>query len=410
MNDTNNMSEESQNPNPKKETGKGADREKSSTRKKSTKTNAQNTGEQKKQKPGDKTSATGASGVQPDSVQDGAKAKQKKETGKDEPVSPKEGAQPEHTVTDYDNTEYEHHPDEYPFEGDQYENSNEYVKQHKTEPKPAGDKSETVDENENDDTEEDDNNESESKSETSKKKKTGNKEKKMPFLDHLEELRWTIIRSLIAVMLTSIVSYIFSKEIITFLRGLGPQDLKLIFLAPTEGFMIYIKVSLWAGLVFAFPYIAYQFWQFIVPGLYEKERKYVPHIAFFTTLCFVTGAAFASFIIIPFGLKFLLGFQTNFLEANITIGKYLGFVVTIILVFGVVFELPVLSFFLTKIGLLTPQFLQKNRRYGIVMIFIAAAVLTPPDVFTQLLLAGPLILLYEISILVSKAVLKKQSQ
>ncbi|MBN2412571.1 twin-arginine translocase subunit TatC [candidate division KSB1 bacterium] len=231
----------------------------------------------------------------------------------------------------------------------------------------------------------------------------------MPFLDHLEELRWTIIRSLIAVMLTSIVSYIFSKEIITFLRSLGPEDLKLIFLAPTEGFMIYIKVSLWAGVVFAFPYIAYQFWQFVVPGLYEKEKKYVPHIAFFTTLCFVTGAAFASFIIIPFGMKFLLGFQTDFLAANITIGKYLGFIVTIILVFGVVFELPVLSYFLTKIGLLTPQFLQKNRRYGIVMIFIAAAVLTPPDVFTQLLLAGPLILLYEVSIWVSKAVLKKKS-
>ena len=162
-------------------------------------------------------------------------------------------------------------------------------------------------------------------------------------------------------------------------------------------------------MVFAFPYIAYQFWQFIVPGLYEKERKYVPHIAFFTTLCFITGASFASFIIIPFGLKFLLGFQTDFLAANITIGKYLGFVVTIILVFGVVFELPVLSFFLTRIGLLTPQFMQKNRRYGIVIIFIVAAVLTPPDVFTQLLLAGPLILLYEISIWVSKAVLKKKS-
>ena len=119
-------------------------------------------------------------------------------------------------------------------------------------------------------------------------------------------------------------------------------------------------------------------------------------------------ATFASFIIIPFGLKFLLGFQTDFLAANITIGKYLGFVVTIILVFGVVFELPVLSFFLTKIGLLTPQFLKRNRRYGIVLIFIGAAVLTPPDVFTQLMLAGPLILLYEVSIWVSKAVLKKK--
>ena len=217
-------------------------------------------------------------------------------------------------------------------------------------------------------------------------KKGKNTEKKMPFLDHLEELRWTILKSLIAVVIGAIGSYVFSRQIVEFLRRPGPEGMKLIFLGPTEGFMIYIKVSIFAGLVLALPYVFYQFWKFIVPGLLQKEKRIVPLIAFFTTICFLTGAAFAYFVIIPFGLKFLLSFQTDFLEATITIGKYLGFVVTLILIFGVVFELPVLSFFLTKIGILTPEFLRSKRRYGIVIIFIMAAVLTPPDIFTQLML------------------------
>ncbi|NIA29891.1 MAG: twin-arginine translocase subunit TatC [Actinobacteria bacterium] len=232
----------------------------------------------------------------------------------------------------------------------------------------------------------------------------------MPFLDHLEELRWTILKSLIAVVIGAIGSYVFSKQIVEFLRRPGPDDLRLIFLGPTEGFMIYIKVSIFAGLILALPYVFYQFWKFIVPGLLEKEKKIVPPIALFTTVCFLTGAAFAYFVIIPFGLKFLLSFQTDFLEATITIGKYLGFVVTLILIFGVVFELPVLAFFLTKIGILTPEFLKSKRRYGVVIIFIMAAVLTPPDIFTQLMLAIPLIILYEISIWVSKLVKRKEAK
>jgi len=240
------------------------------------------------------------------------------------------------------------------------------------------------------------------------KKHEDDPEKKMPFLDHLEELRWTILRSLIAVILGAIVCYIFSKQIVGFLRRPGPEDMKLIFLSPTEGFMIYIKVSIFAGLVVALPYVVYEFWKFIVPGLLEKERRLVKPIAFFTVLCFLAGASFAYFVIIPFGLRFLLGFQTDFLEATITIGKYLGFVVTLILVFGVVFELPVLSFFLTKVGIVTPEFLRSKRRYGVVIIFILAAVLTPPDIFTQLMLATPLIILYEISIWVSSMVKRKE--
>jgi len=246
-----------------------------------------------------------------------------------------------------------------------------------------------------------------------KKPKKGQKkvdEKKMPFLDHLEELRWTLMRSLLAIFLGAVISFIFSKQIVDFLRFPGPDDLKLIYLSPTEGFMIYIKVSLFSGLVVAMPYVAYEFWKFVVPGLLEKERKLVPPIVFFTVLCFLIGGSFAYLVIIPFAMNFLLGFQTEYLEATITIGKYLGFVVTLILVFGAVFELPVLSLFLSKIGLLTPEFLRSKRRYGIVTIFIAAALLTPPDIMTQVMLAFPLVALYEISILVSAAVAKQKDK
>jgi sec-independent protein translocase protein TatC len=230
----------------------------------------------------------------------------------------------------------------------------------------------------------------------------------MSFLEHLEALRWTILKSLIAVLVAAVGCYFFSRHIVTFLRMPGPENLKLIYLAPTEGFMIYIKVSIFSGLVVALPYVAYEFWKFVVPGLLDKERRLVRPIALFTTLCFLIGAAFAYTVIIPFGLKFLLGFQTDFLEANLTIGKYLGFVVTIIFVFGMVFELPVLSYFLTHVGIITPEFIRDKRPYGIVLIFIMAAILTPPDIVTQLMLAGPLILLYEISIWVSRAVSRKK--
>jgi len=237
-----------------------------------------------------------------------------------------------------------------------------------------------------------------------KKAKLADPEKRMPFLEHLEELRWTIIRSLLAVVVCAVFAYIYSKEIVDFLHQPAP-DVKLIFLSPTEAFMTYLKVAMYSGLVIALPYVSWEFWRFIVPGLLAKERKLVPPIVFFTVICFVVGALFAYYIIIPFGLKFLIvGFQTDYLTANITIGKYLGFVVTMILVFGAVFELPVLAYFLSLIGLLTPQFLRSKRRYGIVIIFIVAAILTPPDMFTQSMLAAPLLVLYEISIWVSAAV------
>jgi sec-independent protein translocase protein TatC len=233
-------------------------------------------------------------------------------------------------------------------------------------------------------------------------------DKRMPFLDHLEELRWRIIWSLLSVVAAAVGCYFFVDQIVAILVHPAPKDIKLIFLSPTEAFMTYLKVAGYAGLVVAFPFVAWQFWRFVMPGLYAKERKAVGPIVLFTVLCFLAGAVFAYMLIIPFGLKFLLSYQSDFLVANITIGKYLSFVVTLLLVFGMVFELPVLAYFLSLIGLLTPEFLRKKRRYGILIIFIVAAILTPPDAFTQTMLAIPLLFLYEISIWVSAAVNRKR--
>ncbi len=233
-------------------------------------------------------------------------------------------------------------------------------------------------------------------------------ERVMPFLDHLEELRKRLLWSIFSVVLVSIVAYFFSEHIMNFLLRPYPKEEKLIFLAPTEGFIVHIKVAVFAGIVLSLPVIFYQLWKFVAPGLYKKERKYVPLIVFYSSFFFLLGAAFCYFIIIRYGLNFLLGFGSDKLEPTIQIKEYLKFVTLLIMVFGVIFELPLLSFFLTKMGILTPEFMRSKRRYGIVTIFIFAAILTPPDVITQIFLAGPLILLYEISIWVSKFSLEKK--
>lgn len=243
------------------------------------------------------------------------------------------------------------------------------------------------------------------------------KEKEMPFLDHLEELRWRLIKSIVTVIVCAIGVYFFSEQVLAFL--IAPYNdaatqldsgatQKLIFLSPTGGFMVRIKISIFSAILIGLPVIFYQIWQFVVPGLLGKEKKLVPVVAFFSTLCFLTGALFCYLVVLRFGLRFLLSFETADLVATISVNEYLGFVTMLILVFGLIFELPVLALFLTKIGLLTPAFMRHYRRHGIVGMVILSAVVTPPDVFTQLLLAGPLVLLYEISILISAAVHKKQ--
>ena len=236
--------------------------------------------------------------------------------------------------------------------------------------------------------------------------------REMSFLDHLEELRWRLIKSVIAVFTGAAACYFFANHILNFLtrplHAIDPMP-KLIFLAPTGMFMIQIMVALVCGLAMALPVVVYQIYAFVMPGLYPRERRYVAPIILMTMVCFLAGAAFAYYLIIPVGLKFLLGLATPDIVPQLAIGEYMSFVTQIMLAFGLVFEMPVLAMFLTKIGIMSPRFLRTKRRYAIVIITIAAAIITPTiDFFSQGMMIVPMIILYEISILLSAAVYKKR--
>jgi len=234
--------------------------------------------------------------------------------------------------------------------------------------------------------------------------------KEMPFLNHLEELRWRIIKSLAAVVVGAVACFFLSDQLLAVLthpvtRLNSPP--KIIFLSPIGMFLVRLNISIVGGIILGLPVIFFQVWRFVSPGLLESERRYVPEVVGLSTLCFLTGATLAYFVVLPMALKFLIGMTIQQIEPQFDIGKYIGFVLRLILAFGIVFELPVFSYFLTRIGLLTPEFLKRNRIYAIVAIFVLAAILTPPDVLSQLFMAGPLFLLYEISIWVSLIAKKK---
>lgn len=231
----------------------------------------------------------------------------------------------------------------------------------------------------------------------------------MSFLDHLEELRRRLFRSLIAVFILALGAFYFSEHIINFLARPLPKP-ELIFLAPTDAFLIRFKAAIAVGIMAGLPYLFFQFWKFVAPGLYKTEKKYLLGFVFFATVFFFLGVVFAFYILLPLGIKFLLQYGTAVMRASLAANEYFGFILKMFLAFGLVFELPLLSFFLTKIGLLNYKFLQKSRRYSYVLIFIVAAILTPPDVFSQCVMALPLIVLYEISIWVSRFSGKKDDK
>jgi sec-independent protein translocase protein TatC len=233
----------------------------------------------------------------------------------------------------------------------------------------------------------------------------GKKEKEMGFIDHLEELRGRIIKSLICIILLSIVAYLFSEKLLDFITRPIPE---VYFMAPTEAFSTRIKISLIAGIIVSVPVIFYHVWKFIAPGLFQKEIRMVIPFVLASTVFFLIGAVFCFFLVLPLSIKFLLGFGTEKLKPMIQIKDYVSFVSYLILAFGAVFELPVISYFLGKIGMISANTLRKGRRYAIVTILVVAAVITPPDVFSQLMLAGPLYFLYEVSILVVKITGKKK--
>ncbi len=244
-------------------------------------------------------------------------------------------------------------------------------------------------------------------------------EDKQPFLEHLEELRKRLISSFIAVGVGFAIAYFF-KELLFDVLVLPIQpalskDGHLIFTSPTEMFITQIKVALIGGVLISLPYIFYQIWMFVAPGLYQKEKKVVTPLILSSTLLFVAGAAFAYAAVLPIAFKFLLGFGREgadggvSIEALISVREGFAFSIKMLFAFGVAFQLPIVIFFLSKMGVVTPEFLRKKRAYAILLAFVAGAILTPPDIFSQCLLALPLMLLYEASILVARLVGKPKA-
>jgi len=232
-------------------------------------------------------------------------------------------------------------------------------------------------------------------------------EREMPFLDHLEELRWRIIKSLVFIIIGMIICLFFSQRILDFLiypttQLSVPLDLQVLKIQSM--FVIKLEVGFFGGIVLGLPFILYQAWMFIAPGLLPTERRYFIPLIFFSTLLFLAGVGFAYIVILPLAMDFFIGLVSEEIRANIALDFYIGFVLRILVLFGAVFELPILSYFLSKIGLLTPALMRKFRRHAIVLIFVVAAIVTPPDIITQILLGIPLILLYEFSIFISKMV------
>ena len=265
----------------------------------------------------------------------------------------------------------------------------------------------------------------------------GRNETEMSFLEHLEVMRWHLLRSITAVIILALAAFIF-KDIVFDRIILAPKEpvfptnrwlcqlgdilglkrlcinsnpFQLQTVKMAEQFSMHIIVSLVAGIVVGFPYIFYEFWRFIVPALYEKEKRTASGAVFYTSLLFTLGVAFGYYIIAPLSINFLGNYRVS--ESVIsapTLRSYVQTITSVVLASGIVFQLPILVYFLSKVGLVTPDFLKKYRRHSIILIVTLSAIITPPDVFSQVLVALPLMVLYEIGIEISKRITRKQEE
>lgn len=230
--------------------------------------------------------------------------------------------------------------------------------------------------------------------------------KEAPLLEHLLELRTRLVRCLIAVGIGFAACYSFAERLLGVLLkpllDVMPGGSKLIATSLPETFFTIMKLALVAGAFVVSPYIFYQLWRFVAPGLYKEERKYIVPVAIATAVFFVGGALFGYFIVFPFGFKFFVDYASDYITVMPTISAYFSLAVTLLFAFGLIFELPVFIFFLTSLGLVTTKALRKFRRWAILLSFVVSAILTPtPDAINQLLMAGPMCLLYELGIWVS---------
>lgn len=263
------------------------------------------------------------------------------------------------------------------------------------------------------------------------------KEGDMSFLEHLEELRWHLVRAITSIILVAIVAFIF-KNIVFDVIIIAPKSsdfftnrlfcqfgnfigikklcinsnpLELINIKMAGQFTTHIMVSLISGFIVAFPYVFWEIWSFIAPALYSNEKNVAKGAVFFSSLLFLLGVLFGYFLIVPLSVHFLGSYSVSGEVANrINLTSYMTTVASISLAAGVVFELPILVYFLTKVGLVTPEFLKKYRRHSLVLILLLSAIITPPDIFSQVLVSFPLIILYEIGISISRNLIRKEKQ
>jgi sec-independent protein translocase protein TatC len=268
-------------------------------------------------------------------------------------------------------------------------------------------------------------------------KKAESKEGEMSFWDHLRDLRGHIIRSLIAIVIFAIVAFLNKNFIFNHII-LAPKEadfitnqllcrlgtlinidyfcvsefsLSLINISMAGQFMTHMYISFMAGVVVAAPYIIYEFWKFVEPALYDHEKKNSGSTVIICSLLFLTGVVFSYYLIVPLALNFFGTYQVSTEVSNqISLSSYISTVVSVTISVGVVFELPVIIFFLTKAGLISIEFLKKNRKYMLVIVLILSAIITPPDVFSQVLVTLPLMILYEFSILMAKRAIKKEKK
>ena len=266
-----------------------------------------------------------------------------------------------------------------------------------------------------------------------KKRKKKDVNKEMSFLDHLEALRWHIIRSALAVCVFSILAFIekdfifdsisfapkspefWSNRMMALLADyvgieslkINTHPLQLISINMSGQFMVHVWTAIIAGLIISSPYIIYQFWSFIKPALYENERKHATGAVFYMTFLFFLGIMFGYFLIVPLSIDFLGSYSISDVIVNqINVLSYISTVTSIVIAGGVIFELPIIAFFLSKVGILTPSFMRKFRKHSYVVLLVISAIITPPDIFSQIMVCIPLVLLYEVSIVISAKVNK----
>ncbi|MFO7728351.1 MAG: twin-arginine translocase subunit TatC [Desulfonatronovibrio sp.] len=239
----------------------------------------------------------------------------------------------------------------------------------------------------------------------SKEKNSGAEQEALTFTEHLEELRKRLFRSVIGAFIGFVACYGFKEDLFALLMEplleVLPPDSTMIFTSLPEAFFTYLKVSFVAGIFLASPYIFYQIWRFVGPGLYDTEKKFMIPIAFFSAFFFVAGALFGYFIVFPIGFNFFMGFATEMIQPMPSLREYLSFSIKLLFAFGLAFELPLFIFFLARLGIVNSRSLRKQRKYAILLAFIVSAFLTPPDIISQVLMSGPLVILYELGILVA---------